>query len=73
MAPGGFRRNSAHVGRITSAVRAVLDQYLGPKFPWYIVVGNHEVENAAVMPWVDIYRADPSGGEYKLRQTVALE
>lgn len=35
-----------------SAVRAVIDQYLGPNFPWYIVVGNHEVENAAVMPWV---------------------
>ena len=34
------------------AVRAVIDQYLGPKFLWYVVVGNHEVENAAVMPWV---------------------
>ena len=32
--------------------RAVLDTYLGKKFPWYIVVGNHEVENAAAMPWV---------------------
>jgi len=35
-----------------SAVRAIIDRYLGPKFPWYVVVGNHEVENAAVMPWV---------------------
>jgi 3',5'-cyclic AMP phosphodiesterase CpdA len=35
-----------------SAVRAVIDQYLGQGFPWYVVVGNHEVENAAVMPWV---------------------
>ena len=35
-----------------SAVRTVIDQYLGPKFLWYVVVGNHEVENAAVMPWV---------------------
>jgi len=35
-----------------SAVRAVIDQYLSPKFLWYVVVGNHEVENAAVMPWV---------------------
>jgi len=35
-----------------SAVRAVIDEYLGPKFLWYVVVGNHEVENAAVMPWV---------------------
>ena len=35
-----------------SAVRAIIDQYLGPKFLWYVVVGNHEVENAAVMPWV---------------------
>ncbi len=35
-----------------SAVRAVIDEYLGPKFPWYLVVGNHEVENAAAMPWV---------------------
>jgi hypothetical protein len=35
-----------------AAVRTVIDQYLGPKFPWYVVVGNHEVENAANMPWV---------------------
>ena len=35
-----------------AANRAMIDRYLGPKFPWYIVVGNHEVENAAVMPWV---------------------
>src|SRR5947209_3447239 len=35
-----------------SAVRAVIDRYLGPKFLWYLVVGNHEVENMAVMPWV---------------------
>ncbi len=40
-----------------SAVRAVIDEYLGPKFPWYIVVGNHEVENAAVMPWVRTWLA----------------
>ncbi len=35
-----------------AANRAIIDRYLGPKFPWYVVVGNHEVENAAVMPWV---------------------
>ena len=35
-----------------AANRAVIDRYLGPKFPWYVIVGNHEVENAAVMPWV---------------------
>ena len=35
-----------------AAVRTVIDEYLGPQFPWYVVVGNHEVENAAVMPWV---------------------
>lgn len=35
-----------------SAVRGIIDQYLGPKFLWYVVVGNHEVENAAAMPWV---------------------
>lgn len=35
-----------------SANRAIIDRYLGPKFPWYVIVGNHEVENAAVMPWV---------------------
>lgn len=40
-----------------SAVRSVIDEYLGPKFPWYVVVGNHEVENAAVMPWVRTWLA----------------
>ncbi|MDO8540020.1 MAG: hypothetical protein Q7S40_06215 [Opitutaceae bacterium] len=35
-----------------AAVRAIIDRHLGPKFPWYLVVGNHEVENAAAMPWV---------------------
>jgi hypothetical protein len=35
-----------------AANRVLLDRYLGAKFPWYIVVGNHEVENAAAMPWV---------------------
>ncbi len=35
-----------------AANRAVIDRFLGPKFPWYVVVGNHEVESAAVMPWV---------------------
>lgn len=35
-----------------AANRAVIDHYLGKNFPWYVVVGNHEVENAAVMPWV---------------------
>ena len=35
-----------------AANRVVIDRYLGAKFPWYVVVGNHEVENAAVMPWV---------------------
>lgn len=35
-----------------AANRAIIDRYLGPAFPWYVIVGNHEVENAAVMPWV---------------------
>jgi len=35
-----------------AANRAVVDRFLGAKFPWYIVVGNHEVENAVAMPWV---------------------
>jgi hypothetical protein len=35
-----------------AANRKVIDQFLGPKFPWYVVVGNHEVENGAAMPWV---------------------
>jgi hypothetical protein len=35
-----------------AANRAVIDRYLGKNFLWYIVVGNHEVENASVMPWV---------------------
>ncbi len=35
-----------------AANRAVIDRYLGKNFLWYVVVGNHEVENAAVMPWV---------------------
>lgn len=37
--------------------RAVIDRYLGKNFPWYVVVGNHEVENAAVMPWVRTWLA----------------
>jgi 3',5'-cyclic AMP phosphodiesterase CpdA len=35
-----------------AANRAVIDKYLGKQFPWYVVVGNHEVENAVAMPWV---------------------
>ena len=35
-----------------SANRAVIDKYLGKDFPWYLVVGNHDVENATFMPWV---------------------
>jgi 3',5'-cyclic AMP phosphodiesterase CpdA len=35
-----------------AANRAVIDKYLGAQFPWYVVVGNHEVENSAAMPWV---------------------
>lgn len=40
-----------------AANRAIIDQYLGADFPWYLVVGNHEVENAAVMPWVRTWLA----------------
>ncbi|HVS53290.1 MAG TPA: metallophosphoesterase [Opitutaceae bacterium] len=40
-----------------AANRAIIDRYLGPKFLWYVVVGNHEVENAAVMPWVRAWLA----------------
>lgn len=35
-----------------SANREIVQRYLGPAFPWYLVVGNHEVESAATMPWV---------------------
>jgi 3',5'-cyclic AMP phosphodiesterase CpdA len=38
--------------------RAVIDRYLGKNFPWYIVVGNHDVENAVVMPWVRSWLKD---------------
>jgi hypothetical protein len=44
LSPGDFDPPAAN--------RAIIDRYLGPTFPWYLVVGNHEVENAAVMPWV---------------------
>jgi hypothetical protein len=44
LSPGDFDPPAAN--------RAMIDRYLGPKFPWYTVVGNHEVENAAVMSWV---------------------
>ncbi len=40
-----------------AANRAIIDRYLGKDFPWYVVVGNHEVENAAVMPWVRTWLA----------------
>jgi 3',5'-cyclic AMP phosphodiesterase CpdA len=49
ISPGDFAPPAAN--------RAVIDKYLGPDFPWYIVVGNHEVENAAVMPWVHAWLA----------------
>ena len=45
-----------------AANRAIIDRYLGSRFPWYVIVGNHEVENAAVMPWVrDWLAADIPG------------
>jgi 3',5'-cyclic AMP phosphodiesterase CpdA len=44
MSPGDFDPPAAN--------RAIIDRYLGKDFPWYIIVGNHDVENAAVMPWV---------------------
>ena len=35
-----------------AANREIVSRYVGAAFPWYLVVGNHEVENAATMPWV---------------------
>lgn len=40
-----------------AANREIIDRYLGKNFLWYVVVGNHEVENAAVMPWVRAWLA----------------
>lgn len=44
MSPGDFDPPAAN--------RTIIDRYLGKDFPWYVIVGNHDVENAAVMPWV---------------------
>jgi 3',5'-cyclic AMP phosphodiesterase CpdA len=49
LSPGDFDPPAAN--------RAIIDRYLGPKFLWYVIVGNHEVENAAVMPWVREWQA----------------
>lgn len=49
--PGAFLISPGDIDP-PAANREIIDRYLGPKFPWYIVVGNHEVENAAAMPWV---------------------
>jgi hypothetical protein len=40
-----------------AANRAIIDRYLGRDFLWYVIVGNHEVESAAVMPWVHEWMA----------------
>ena len=54
-------------------VRAVIDRYLGPSFPWYVVIGNHEVETPEDMAWVKqwaapgiphVVRTGPPGKEY---------
>jgi predicted phosphodiesterase len=38
-------------------VRTMLDQHFGKNFPWYPVVGNHEVETPANMAWVEKWAA----------------
>lgn len=42
--------------------RRIIDRVFGPEFPWYIVVGNHEVENAEAMEWVRPWFAGPIPG-----------
>lgn len=52
-------------------VRAQIDQHFGKKFPWYPVVGNHEVETPEDMAWVknwaahipNLVRRGPPGAE----------
>lgn len=34
------------------AIRAAMDKFLGTNYPWYPVVGNHDVESAADMDWL---------------------
>lgn len=52
-------------------VRGMLDQHFGKDFPWYPVVGNHEVETPEDMAWVqdwaahipNLVRRGPAGAE----------
>jgi hypothetical protein len=52
-------------------VREMLDQHFGKNFPWYPVVGNHEVETPEDMAWVsdwaahipNLVRRGPPGAE----------
>ena len=38
-------------------VKAVIDQVFGKDYPWYPVVGNHEIEEPANMVWLRNYNA----------------
>ncbi len=38
-----------------AGVRGVLDEHFGKNYPWYIVVGNHEVETPEDMAWVSAW------------------
>ncbi len=40
-------------------VRWTLDQTLGPEFPWFPAVGNHEVETPEDMAWLRAYDYGP--------------
>ncbi len=49
--PGAFLFSPGDIDQ-PAENRRIIDRYLGPDFPWYVVVGNHEVENAEAMAWV---------------------
>src|SRR5579862_3772557 len=34
------------------AIRATIDKFIGKDYPWYPVVGNHDVESVSDMTWL---------------------